>query len=769
MKNSISVLLTIILFQSCAEKSNTDTTIDLIKKVETGLTTEVYIVGDPTWSIEERMEYYGVPGVSIAVINNGEIEWTKAYGIKDKESKSPVTEQTLFQAVSQPVAAYGVLSLVEQNKVTLNEDINSYLKSWKVPDNEFTKEKKVTVNNLLNHAAGTTVHAFQGYSRDSPIPTLVEVLNGTPPANSHPIVLDKKPEQSHYNSGGGFTVLQQMMIDVEGKKFPEIMNELVLQPLDMNNSTFNQPLTAEQSTMAATGYLQDGSMVKGKSHIYPEMASQGLWTTAEDFAKFVINIRQTLKDKSNKGLSRDMTSLMLTRSPFVEDNYGLGVYIINKKGDIYFGQGLWNRGFYSRIMAHRDKGYGVIVLTNSTHPDFARELVRSVALAYGWDNFVPVHKKIGIEQSLVDKITGSYQSNDKILEVFQKDNLLFTKNILDDKVEELIKVSDNTFVRRNDNRLLQFKPNSENDSVNLLFVNRYDETIASIYAKVDNDKASDPDSLLLEGPYLGQDPPGLIPKLFAPGIVSINGRYEGAISFSPDLEEAYFGANNEGEETAIYFSKLEGNQWSAIKRANFTNGEKVEELHPHVSYDGKRIYFTALDSIFSDEKIWYINRLEDSWSDAKILDSPINDDMVFFPNQPENGDLYYFNLSKGKTYHAPNKDGEFPEVQEVLEFGHHAFISPSQDYLVLTARNKEVEKRRDNDVYVCFKEQDGTWTKPINLGNAVNSDFDEKSPSITPDGKYLFFGRAEREGEIGLSNIHWVSTEVIDQLRPADL
>jgi Tol biopolymer transport system component len=269
-----------------------------------------------------------------------------------------------------------------------------------------------------------------------------------------------------------------------------------------------------------------------------------------------------------------------------------------------------------------------------------------------------------------------------------------------------------------------------------------------------------------ENPYFGQKPPGLIPEVFAPGIVSVNGRFEGTVSFSPDLKEMYFAADNDDGETSIYFSKLVDDKWTTIEKVDFTKGEKNEEFHPFVSPDGKRIYFTAMDSAFTDEKIWYVNRLEDSWSDAVLLDSPINDDLVFFPNQAKNGDLYYFNLSTFKTYYAPNKNGEFPEVQEVaLESGHHAFISPSQEYLILTARNEE-GGRRDNDMYVHFKEKDGTWTKPINLGNTINTTFNEKTPRISPDGKYLFFGRDERDIEPGLANIYWVSIEVIEKLRP---
>jgi len=270
---------------------------------------------------------------------------------------------------------------------------------------------------------------------------------------------------------------------------------------------------------------------------------------------------------------------------------------------------------------------------------------------------------------------------------------------------------------------------------------------------------------VLKGPYLGQKSPGLMPEVFAPGIVSINGRYEHGISFSPNLDEIYFSANKKDGITDIYFSKLEGKKWKQIKKAKFTKGQKDEEMHPFVSFSGKRIYFTGLSSDLTDTKIWYVNRLNNTWSNAIKLDSPINDDQVFYSNQAKNGDLFYTNVSKFKMYSSSIKNGTFPKAQEVeIGFGIHGFISPSQDYLLVNARNKEDKKRKDNDIYVYFKKKDGTWSKPMNLGKAVNSNFDETVPSITPDGKYLFFSRYNEEG--GLSNFYWVSTAVIENLRP---
>jgi CubicO group peptidase (beta-lactamase class C family) len=500
MKNNLLIFLIIILLQSCSEGPTTDSIIDRIKKVETSLSTPVYIKGDSTWSIEERMMHYGVPGVSIAVINDGKIEWTKTYGIMDKDSKSPVTKETLFQAgsISKPVAAYGALRLVEQNKVDLREDINTYLKSWKLADNEFTKEKKVTLKNLLNHSGGITVHGFLGYSPDLPVPTLVEVLNGIPPANSGAIYVSKVPEESFRYSGGGYTIMQQIMVDVENKTFPLLMDELVLEPLEMNNSTYNQPLTNEHLALAATGYLPDGSMTKGKRHTYPEMAAAGLWTTSEDLAKFAVNIQQTLKEENKVALSQSMTSNMLT--PFVEEFTGLGIFINKIKDEIYFRHGGWDEGFSSELIAHKDKGYGVVVLTNSNHPDFISELIRSVALTYKWDEYVPVYTQLTLDPALLEGISGRYRVNgNRMIEVIQTNNQLYSIE-LGEKSTELIKISDSTFVRRKSSRIIQFKPNTKKDNLNMLMFYANDESIISTYTRMKDDEKL-PIEFLVEGDF----------------------------------------------------------------------------------------------------------------------------------------------------------------------------------------------------------------------------------------------------------------------------
>ena len=270
---------------------------------------------------------------------------------------------------------------------------------------------------------------------------------------------------------------------------------------------------------------------------------------------------------------------------------------------------------------------------------------------------------------------------------------------------------------------------------------------------------------VLEGLYFGQKPPGITPKIFAQGIVSINGRSEYGISFSPDLDEMYFSVQKKGKTADIYFSKLEDKKWKPIEKADFTKGKKAGEMEPFLSFDGKKIYFTAYNPDFTNTKIWVANWINSDWGNARKLDSPINDEEVFNATLAKNGDLFYTDIFKSKTYYSAFKNGKYPKVREVeIEFGIHGFISPSQDYLLVDARNKEDKNRKDKDIYVYFKKKDGAWSKPINLGDKVNSNFGETVPSVTPDGKYLFFSRYNEKG--GLPNFYWVSTKIIESLRP---
>jgi CubicO group peptidase (beta-lactamase class C family) len=335
-------------------------------------------------NLEKLMELYKVPGLSIAVIDNYQIAWTKAYGVTDVGSNNRVTTKTLFQAgsISKPVAATGALSLVEKGKLSLDEDVNLKLKTWKLPENEFTKTQKVTLRRLMSHTAGLTIHGFPGYDIDAPLPTLVQVFNGERPANTAPIRVDTVPGTLERYSGGGVTIEQQLMIDLTGKTFPEFMRETVLEKIGMNDSSYNQPLLATWASRTAAGTYRDGKAVHGRWHIYPEMAAAGLWTTPTDLAVFVIEIALSKQGKANHILSEKMTNEMLTP---VMDEAGLG-FFLDKQNPGQFGHDGADEGFQALLTMNADTGKGLAIMANSDNGITVAELIlRSVAKEYGWN------------------------------------------------------------------------------------------------------------------------------------------------------------------------------------------------------------------------------------------------------------------------------------------------------------------------------------------------------------------------------------------------
>lgn len=441
-----------------------------IEVIEDGLRGSVQFSGDPSWTIEERMEHYGVPGVSVAVIKDYKIHWVKHYGITDKETGKPVDKNTLFQAgsISKPVAAYGALKLVEQKELSLDAPVNKQLVGWKIPDNEFTKKRPVALKHLLNHSAGLTVHGFGGYSVYDAVPTTEQVLDGIAPANSAAVRVNIEPETQFRYSGGGYTVMQKLVADVSQAEYPQIMDKLVLSPLAMTRSTYQQPLPQEKLKFAAAGYLPNNEPVPGKRHTYPEMAAAGLWTTAEDLAKFAIDVQLAVKENKSPVLSQAMANQMLT--PFVSDNTGLGFFIDDKNSEIYFGHGGWDEGFSADLIAHKTRGYGVVIMTNSNHPSFINELKNSVADYYQWHNFsAPTYTALPISQAEQQRIVGRYRyAPDMMFNIFAENNRVFMQ-YLDDEKMEVFRIGDNQYIRREHDLKFRFEKRPKSNSVDLIF------------------------------------------------------------------------------------------------------------------------------------------------------------------------------------------------------------------------------------------------------------------------------------------------------------
>jgi CubicO group peptidase (beta-lactamase class C family) len=375
-----------------------------IERVENNFAPITLGENDPPVQLNLRklMEIYNVPGLSIAVIDNFKVVWAKGYGISEAGTTTPVTTRTLFQAgsISKPVAATGTLYLVEHGKLSLDEDINRKLMSWKVPENEFTKDQKVTLRRIMSHSAGLTVHGFPGYAVDEPIPTLVQIFNGEKPANTKPIRVDIVPGTKSVYSGGGITIEQQLVMDVTGEPFPEFMRKTVLEKIGMSDSTYQQPLPADRAARAASGTYADGKVVRGKWHVYPEMAAAGLWTTPSDLARFAIEIALSKQGKANHVLSEKMTREMLT--PQI-DEVGLGFFLGGKDNPGRFGHDGDDEGFQAILTMYSDSGHGVALMANSENGiTVGNYLIRSVAREYGWNNTLEKDPAAGLLMLIAD-------------------------------------------------------------------------------------------------------------------------------------------------------------------------------------------------------------------------------------------------------------------------------------------------------------------------------------------------------------------------------
>ncbi len=475
------VLLVVYLFPAVGLGQSTATR---IKRVEQGLLPAVLIKGDPAWSLAQRMKFYKVPGLSIAVIKNFKVDWARAYGVKDLETKEPVTTETLFQAgsISKSVNAMVVMKKVEEGKISLDENINDKLTTWKLPDNEFTAKKKVTLRNLLSHTAGTTVHGFPGYAVTEKVPSLADVLDGTNGANTRPVRVDLEPGTRFRYSGGGTTISQLAIMDIEKKPYPEIARETVLAPLKMNNSTYSQPLPDDWRKKAATGYRGDGTEVRGKIHVYPEMAAAGLWTTPTDLAKFGIEMQLSIAGRSNKVLKKETAELMTTS--FME-NVGLGFFLEKHGQATYFGHGGADEGFRAELLVNRDKGYGVAVMVNSDNGQILREVIRAVAREYGWEEFLPQPYQIAsFDSTQFESYQGRFQVNpDRVLTIKvaphmgevpfrrtvagspprprERETAKLVVEPTGDPAFDLLPISETTFVRRDANFKYEFVRNAE--------------------------------------------------------------------------------------------------------------------------------------------------------------------------------------------------------------------------------------------------------------------------------------------------------------------
>ncbi len=364
---------------------------DRASRVAASLVPVVHVEGQQRrrHGIAERMKRFRTPGVSVAVVDEGAVVWARGFGVVERGKSSPVTATTPFQAasISKPVTATATLRLAEQGKLSLDEDVNHYLRSWHLPESELTATEKVTLRRLVSHTAGINVHGFVGYTTTDLLPTVQQILEGAAPANTPPIRVIAVPGEKLQYSGGGTVIEQLALIEVTGKTFPALMKELVLDPMGLRDSTFELPLPPSVAAKAATAHDSVGAPVAGRFLVFPELAAAGLWSTPSDLLGWAIAIDDARAGRSSKVLTRASAQAMLTRQ---KGPLGLGPIVRGEGPSLHFGHPGWNDGFHSEVVYFPElrKGAAVMVNGHSGRP-MVREILLAIAAEYGWPDFEP--------------------------------------------------------------------------------------------------------------------------------------------------------------------------------------------------------------------------------------------------------------------------------------------------------------------------------------------------------------------------------------------
>jgi len=415
---------------------------DRVTAVENNLIPYVPVSGLKGWNLEDRMRYYKVPGVSVAVIHNHQVDWAKSYGLADTTACKPVTTETIFSAgsISKLVTAMAALKLVEQGKLSLDAPINTYLTSWKLAENETTRKTPVTLRMLLSHRGGTSQSSYFGFTPDkNPLPSVPDILAGKPGTDSRSVVVNSEPNKEFRYSGGGYLVVQMAMMDVTGKDFATLTDDLLFQPLGLTRTTFAQPLPPRLAPYAAWAYSSNG-WFKGMPYVYPQQSAAGLHTTATELAKLLVDIQNSYRGSGGRlsqASAKDMMNpLAIVSEGFTKEQIGLGVFLLqsvlstNERGR-YFEHTGTNAGFVAYAIGSVAGGNGMVVMMNNNNgaSELGKEIRRAVAQVYGWADFLPKPLvRRTLPDSLLNAYVGRYQrSADEVISIRREGNLLLEK------------------------------------------------------------------------------------------------------------------------------------------------------------------------------------------------------------------------------------------------------------------------------------------------------------------------------------------------------
>lgn len=474
------IIVVVIVLLSIPTFSQEKTLAQRIEAVENNLIPFVPVKKFKGWNLLERMKYYKVPGVSIAVIKDYKIDWAKGYGLADTINKIPVTNETMFSAgsISKLLMAATALKMVEKGQMELDQPINNYLTSWKIGENDYTQKTPITLRMLLSHSAGTSQSSYFGFTPSEPLPTVVEILSGAKNSATRPVVVNSEPNKEFRYSGGGSMIAQLALMDVSKKSFTELTQELLFDKLGMKNATFEQPVPSKFKKQCAWAY-SNASWFKGMPYVYPQQAAAGLYATPTDLAKFFIDLQKSYKGKGTI-LSKELVDKMFTPQQNVSDGayreqIGIGPFLLQRTDNkdpngVYFEFTGVNAGFLAYGIASVTNGTGVVIMLNSGDDvnGLGKEIRRAVAKTYHWTNFLPEEvQPIQLKEQELDEMVGRYRMAANEVLYLKKEQNYLVENINEGNAIYCFPIAKDTIVFTDYNIKGFFKRNEHNEIIGL--------------------------------------------------------------------------------------------------------------------------------------------------------------------------------------------------------------------------------------------------------------------------------------------------------------
>ena len=388
---------------------------------------------DTRWTMGERLAHYKCPGVGVAAIKDGRLDWAAGFGARGVEDPRSVDADTVFMVAScsKPVCAMVVLQQVERGVVDLDIDVNTYLKRWQVPQNEFTAGETVTLRRMLSHTAGLSINGWPVIPQGGQVPTIFDILEGRSPSVHPAVVVNKKPGGTHRYSGGGFLLAEMLIEDQTGRKFDDLADELIFRPLGMTNTTFTHPLPERLRSNVAAGHRMDGSAIPGGWMVSVDKGAGGLMGSVTDYAKFQIACRDAWLGKPGAILAQSLAKEMMTRQG--HSSFGLGWDLIGNGDTLRFNHGGSNDGFQCETDCYLESGDGGAVLTNAVSGILLfREVLNGLADLYDWPGYLLEPKRVkSLSEDELDRYAGTYKIVSGIelpvMNVWREGTQLFTE------------------------------------------------------------------------------------------------------------------------------------------------------------------------------------------------------------------------------------------------------------------------------------------------------------------------------------------------------